>query len=73
MVNVESINRERLTRWKAQLNRHNCTPMVLVGVGHAHKEGELIVLTTEERTDEEILLFLMGAIQSLKTKIDSKN
>jgi hypothetical protein len=39
------------------------TPIVLVAMGHDHQEGKLYVFTTEEITDEEIVLFLAGAMQ----------
>ncbi len=71
MVNVKFINDERLGRWKNQLNRRHATPIVLVGVGHDHNSGEVTVLCTEERTDDELITLLEGAAQKLRNKIQS--
>lgn len=73
MVNVKAINDERLGRWKVQLNRRHATPIVLMGVGHDHNNGQIITLCTEDRTDEELLLFLMEAVRELQKSITEKN
>lgn len=66
MVNVKAINDERLGRWKNKLIRHNSTPVILIGIGHDHKEGQLLILCTEERTDEELITLLEGTLAQLK-------
>lgn len=73
MVNIKQINDERLGRWKNQLNRKHATPILIVGVGHDHNQGDLIILTTEERSDNDILQILLSIASSLKQKIDSQN
>lgn len=73
MVNVKAICDERLARWKTQLIRRHSTPLILIGVGHDHKSGELTLLCTEERTDEELLLVMEGMVNQLKQQIAEKN
>lgn len=65
-VNVRKINHERLGRWEKRLNEHHSTPVVLVGVGHDQVSGRIFLLTTEERTDEEVILFLREALRQLE-------
>lgn len=69
MVNCKAINKERLGRWEVQLNRKHATPLLILGVGHDHNEGDLVILTTEGRSDVEVLLFLEGAVKLLKDKL----
>lgn len=69
-VPVKQINHERMNRWKDRLNENNSTPVLLVGVGHDHVEGRLFVLCTEERTDEQVILFLKAALAQLQGYTD---
>jgi hypothetical protein len=71
-VNVRKINHERLGRWEKRLNENHSTPVVLVGVGHDQVKGRVMVLTTEERTDEEVILFLREALRQLEGDFASK-
>jgi len=70
---INKINVDRLTSWKNRLNEQHSTPMMLVGVGHDHKSGELMILVTEERTDYEILLLMREALRMLEQQHSSKN
>jgi hypothetical protein len=65
-VPVKEINHARLARWKDRLNESHSTPVILIGVGHDTVKGRLMVLTTEERTDGEIIAFLEGALKQLR-------
>lgn len=73
MVNVKAICDERLGRWKVQMIRRHSTPLILMGIGHDQKLGELTILCTEDRTDEELLVFLEGAVNQLKEQMAQKN
>lgn len=66
-VNVRKINHERLGRWEKRLNENHSTPVVLVGVGHDQVKGRVFIATTEDRTDEETILFLREALRQLET------
>jgi hypothetical protein len=48
VVPTEQITNERLERWKAKMSASHATPLVLVGVGHDHLSGQLVVCTLEE-------------------------
>lgn len=66
-VNVRKINHERLGRWEKRLNENHSTPVVIVGVGHDQVKGRVFILTTEDRTDEETILFLREALRQLES------
>lgn len=70
---INKINVERLTRWKDRLNEQHSTPIMLLGVGHDQKEGQLVVLVTEERTDAEILLFMEEALRVARASYAKNN
>lgn len=72
-VNVRKINHERLGRWEKRLNESHSTPVVLVGVGHDQVKGRVMILTTEERTDEEVITFLREALRQLEGEQIKKN
>lgn len=65
-IEVKPINHERLNSWKDRLNENDSTPVLLVAVGHNKKKGQIMVLTTEERADQEIVIFLEGALKQLR-------
>jgi hypothetical protein len=73
MVNVKHINDERLGRWKVQMIRRHSTPLILIGIGHDHNSGEITLLCTEDRTDEQLLLFMENAVKQLREQIAEKN
>jgi hypothetical protein len=64
-VNVKKINAERLAGWEKRLNEHHSTPIVLVGVGHDHVNARIFILCTEDRTDDEVILFLKETLRQL--------
>lgn len=67
---VRPINHERMNRWKDRLNENESTPVLLVGVGHNKVAGRLFVLCTEDRTDEEVIIFLKAALAQLQRFTD---
>jgi hypothetical protein len=71
-VNVRKINHERLGRWEKRLNENHSTPVILVCVGHDQVKGRIMLLTTEERTDEEVIVFLREALRQLEGDFTSK-
>lgn len=65
-VEVKPINYERMNRWKDRLNENDSTPVILVGVGHNSVLGRIMVLCTEDRTDQEVIAFLESALKQLR-------
>jgi hypothetical protein len=65
-VNVKKITHERLGRWEKKMVLSHATPALLIGVGHDHVNGQIVICVTEDRTDNEIILFLQGAIKELQ-------
>lgn len=66
-VNVSKITHERLGRWEKRLVSSHATPALLLGIGHDHVSGQIVLCVTEEKTDAEIIAFLQMAISSLKS------
>jgi len=64
---IEAICQERLGEWTKRLVGEHATPIVLVGVGHDHKSGQLVLCTTEEMSNDEIMNFLAGALFMMQT------
>jgi len=69
---IKSICEERLGKWTQRLVDEHATPVILVGVGHDHKNGALVVITLEEMDDRQLLLFLYGATDYLETRVRAK-
>ncbi len=49
-------NRERLDLWAARMLQENSTPVLLLGVGHGAKSGQLTVCIPQEIPAETIEL-----------------
>lgn len=64
-VDVKRITVERLDSWQKQLINAHATPVILVGVGHDHVTGQINVITTEDMTPAQILLFLKRVVKEL--------
>lgn len=73
MVPVNSINKSRFESWLNVLKKAHATAQIVIAVGHDHKLGQIHIVTTVERTDENIRDFLMEALKQIEEKIISKN
>lgn len=73
MVPVNSINKSRFESWLKVLKRAHATAQVIVAVGHDQHLGQIHIVTTVERTDENIRDFLKEALRQMEEKIISKN
>lgn len=62
---IRAINDERLGRWKERLVSEHATPMLLVGAGHDHNKGRVVICTLEDCDDATLILLLQGTIASL--------
>ena len=58
---IAAICDERLGKWKGRLAEEHATPVVLIGVGHEHHSGLLVVLTTEDTPNKDLVEFLLSA------------
>lgn len=65
-VPTESITQERLKRWSKKLAEQHATPLVMLGIGHDSKAGQLVVLTVEDVNDDVLLASLLFAAESLR-------
>lgn len=51
MTDLRRIIEDRLNRWTDKLCAENATPVALLGIGHEHNGGKLIVCTLEDAGD----------------------
>jgi len=63
---IETIGRDRLEGWRKRLVDEHSTPILLVGVGHDHRTGQIVLCIPEEMTDVEVMHFLEGALNMLR-------
>ncbi len=54
MVLTEEITASRLASWQKKLAAEHATPLLLVGIGHDHVSGQ-VVLCTPEGIDYDML------------------
>lgn len=64
---IETICKERLEGWQKRLVDEHSTPILVVGVGHDHKKGQLVLCIPEEMTRLEVMVFLEGALNMMRT------
>lgn len=63
---VRAICRERLALWTEHLVSDHATPILLIGVGHDKRSGEVVLCTTEGLSDRAISVFLRGVLGRLE-------
>lgn len=69
-VPVEKINTDRLALWAQHLNESHATPLLLIGIGHDHTSGQLVLCTLneDEITPAVLTAFLVEAIRELQRR-----
>jgi len=65
-VPVERITRERLLRWGQRLVKEHATPIILFGVGHDHAEGVPVVVTVEDITRRDLMIFIRHRLEEVE-------
>jgi hypothetical protein len=67
MVPVAQIVDDRLARWAIRMKESHATPVMLVGIGHDHVSGQIVLCTLdEEEFDiEKLKAFLRYALAEL--------
>lgn len=65
MATTEEITRERFASWTKRMSEQHSTPMLLLGVGHDHTSGQLVVLVPEEVTNADVRRLLLYALRKL--------
>lgn len=68
---IEAICRERLEGWQQHLVEEHATPIILVGMGHDERSGELVVCTTEGLAKEYIVALLEGGLRMLRRSLET--
>jgi len=66
---IEQIVRERLESWAGKLVAEHATPVLMLGVSHDHKSGQLVLLTTEGMANTELLLLANFAKEVLHERV----
>lgn len=65
-VPTGDITQQRLNEWLYKLQADDATPILLLGVGHNRNRGKLVVCCTRDISDEDLLLFVRGALKRLE-------
>ncbi|WP_394794845.1 hypothetical protein [Armatimonas sp.] len=66
------ITRTRLNKWGGRLEQHTATPMVMLSISHdTATGGQCILSTTEDLTNEELILFVSEALNLLREQVQS--
>lgn len=63
---IKEICTKRLGRWQKKLEEKHATPVLLMGVGHDHNSGKLVVCCNEDCSDAQLSLWLAGALGEIK-------
>lgn len=63
---IEEITCDRLQKWAFKLLSEHSTPVILIGIGHDHKSGQITVCVPENFTDFEYIGILKAALIQLK-------
>jgi len=69
---IRSICAERLGKWQERLVSEHSTPVLLLGVGHDSKKGQMVVVTLEDMSDNDLFLFVDGCRRELLDRIAHK-
>ncbi len=67
MVPVEQITKQRLERWSAHFLKAHATPLLLIGMGHDHNIGQVVICTleAEDLDKEQLRKLLLFALDNL--------
>jgi hypothetical protein len=65
-MDCDRITAERLDSWRKLLKEGNATPILLIGVGHEHRSGELHVVVPEGVEDDLLIGALLYALNVLQ-------
>lgn len=72
---IYKINVERLGRWKERLTEEHATPALIIAVTHEggkNPTGQIIVQTTEDLTEYQLMMFCQEAARQLQASIAAK-
>ncbi len=65
-MNTQQITVARLAGWQKKLSAQNATPLALVGIGHEHTSGKVVLCIPENGpSDAEIARILRWAANQL--------
>ena len=64
-MDTEIITKQRFDGWQKRLSEEHATPIILIGVGHEHKSGQLVICVPEGVDDELLVGALRFALASL--------
>jgi hypothetical protein len=62
----DHITATRLLDWRKRLTAEHATPAVLLGIGHDHASGKLVICTPEDMSDDDLLTLIEGILTNLK-------
>lgn len=72
-MDTDKITSERLNEWRDRLREEHATPLVLLGVGHEHKSGQLVLCVPEGVDDDLLIGSLLFALESIQPGLVPKH
>lgn len=67
---VRAITRGRMSQWAKNLTRKHHTPVLVMGIGHDHIQGQISVITVEDVDDQELALMLRHALGEVQNRLN---
>lgn len=67
-ITLPAICHSRLQEWAKQLADCNCTPVLVMGIGHEENAGEVHLFTMQDFTDDDLQMFLAFAMREIRNR-----
>ncbi len=67
-LGVSKVCHERMADWVEELVEANCTPVLLVGVGHGKQRGQVHIFTPDAVPEKALVMVLSLASLELKRR-----
>jgi len=62
---IRTITTGRLSGWADKLVSDHATPALLIGFGHDHRSGDVVLCCVEDLSDEDVRDLLRGLLRKL--------
>lgn len=70
-VSLPFICDTRMAEWAKQLAERNCTPVLVLGIGHNENAGEVHLFTMQDFSDEDVVMFLAFAQREIRRRSEA--
>jgi hypothetical protein len=67
-ISLPAICYSRMEEWAKQLAERNCTPVLVMGIGHQANSGEVHLFTMQDFSDDDLQMFLAFAQSEIRKR-----